>query len=92
MIIKVKDLHNYSDGYGKIKGDLIGYLDDPDISEIDTNQYLYYRITHTAANIDKKFTNIQEARHFALEFDKKNMENNNKFHNIDNIVGVREEC
>ena len=91
MEIIVKDLQRYWDMYENIKGDLIGDLGNPTTSKLDTSKYLYYNIKHSTANIDETFTDIEQARRFALEFDRNNKANGCKFCNIDNIVGVKEE-
>ena len=91
MDIVVRDLQKYWDGYENIKGDLIGDLGNADTSKVDTNKYLYYIVSHTAANIKEIFTDIEKARRFSLNFDIKNKENGYPIGNIDNIVGVKEE-
>jgi hypothetical protein len=91
MVIVVKDLQKWWDGYENIKGDLIGDLGNADTSKVDTNKYLYYIVKHSSANIKEIFTDIQKARRFSLNFDAKNKENGYPTTNIDNIVGVKEE-
>ena len=91
MILTVRDLQKHWDGYENIKGDLIGDLGNADISKIDTTKYLYYLVSHSVANINQTFTDIQKARRFALDFDAKNKTNGYETYNIDNIVGVKEE-
>jgi len=91
MEVVVRDLQKYWDEYKNIKGDLIGDLGNPDTSRIDITKYLYYIISHSIANINQTFTDIQKARSFALDFDAKNKANGYETYNIDNIVGVKKE-
>ena len=92
MEVIVKNLQNYYHSYENMsKGDLIGDLGNPDISGIDTTKYLYYIVSHSVANINQTFSDIQKARHFALDFDAKNKANGYETYNIDNIVGLVEE-
>ena len=91
MNIIVNDLQKYGDNYAHIKGDLIGNLDIPDTSKVDTTKYLYYAVSHSRTDIKETFTDIEKARRFALNFNAKNRANDFPVGNIDNIVGVREE-
>ena len=91
MKIVVKDFQKYQDRYENFKCDLIGWLDVDDNIDVDTTEYLYYIVSHISANINKTFTDIEKARRFALDFDKKNRANGYETYNIDNIVGVKEE-
>ena len=89
MIIVVRDFQRYRDEYKNFQCDLIGDLGDPDVSRMDTTKYLYYIVSHTVANINLKFSDIEKARRFALDFDAKNRANGYTTYNIDNIVGVK---